>query len=1130
MSQKSIIKFVAELQDLGIKLSIVDGELKVKAPKGSLQGERLDRLKEHKEDVHEYLLSLQAAQLKSKSKITKADRNSSAPIPLSYGQQRLWFLNQFNKGSAFYNMPMVLKVEGQLNSEHFEESVQAIISRYEILRTNFLQEQNDEGSVHQIIHDHIDWHIDHVDFSLEGLKKEDAQEKIRAKIAQLCLKPFDLEKDHLFRIHLVKVSDELTYCVNVVHHIIGDAWSSEILVRELVASYLFGSSALPRLEIQYADYAQWQRSWLSGDVLQKQIDFWRRELRGVPALQMPFDRLRPKVESHRGGRVKLEINEDLYKKLKQFSEQQGATLFMSLMAAFQILLARYSGQEDFAVGTPIANRDKEELANQIGFFINTLALRSSIDKKDSFNSLIKKVKSRLLNAYSHQELPFEHIVEALSLERNTSHAPIFQNMLVLNSSSFANEAKDGIDTQALGQSELSQLKISLMESEHVSAKFDLNCELVEAENKLRGHIEFNRDLYDEESVEQLCEHFVHLIEVLILEPEKNIFSFSLLGGQQKNSLEKFSSGEIIAYPAFDNIDAYLDEALSAHTNNVALRVDGQSITYEDLHQQVVKLANYLQKGVNDSKSDQPIALCLERSADMVVGILAAIKLGRPYLPLDPSLPEERLQFIVADSEACVVLVHSLTSHIINSDASVINLSAEAEVIAASNTNEIMCSVEGRDLFNIIYTSGSTGNPKGVMVTHEGILNRIQWMQSEYGLKPENKVLQKTTYSFDVSVWEFIWPLSQGACLVLASPEGHKDPAYLNQIMRDESISHCHFVPSMLSAWLSFGGDDIQLPELQKVFCSGEALSREAVNQFYETLTNSELHNLYGPTEAAIDVSYWACEKGESITSRVPIGKPVANTQLYVLDSQGQLAPPGVAGELHIGGVQLARGYLNRDDLTSTTFIQHTLNNQEQRLYKTGDLVRQRRDGVIDYLGRIDHQVKVRGYRIELGEIETRLQEVEGVELSVVVAAGLNQEQQLVAYVSQESVKDDTADDKADKDTLVQTIKTALGKHLPAYMVPSVVMVLDEIPLLNNGKIDRKRLPKAEVEQAEFIAPSTETELVLASIWQEVLGVEQIGILDNFFELRWSLVISHACLVSQKLQRSNWGTIRITWAL
>ncbi len=1084
MSDRSIIKFVAQLQELGVKLNLVDGELKVKAPKGVLQGSLLDELKEKKQAVQDYLLLLSSAQKKSKSKIPVADRSQS--IPLSYGQQRLWFLDQLSQGSAFYNMPMVLRVEGEIDLAQLEKSAKSLIQRHEILRTNFKQ---DEESLFQVIHDQVDWSINVID------SYGSSEESIKQQISSLCLEPFDLEKDLLFRVHLIRVDEKTSYLINLMHHIIGDAWSTEVLYRELVSIYLFGEASLPKLDVQYADYATWQRDWLKGEVLDNQIQFWEQELNSVPTLALPFDRSRPKLESHKGDRVKISVSKELYKELKAFSEQQGATLFMTLMAAYQVLLARYSGQNDFAVGTPVANRDKEELSNQLGFFINTLAIRSSIEDELSFAGLLSKVKSRLLDAYSHQELPFEQIVDALNVERATSHAPIFQNMLVLNSSSFASQAQSGIDTQALGQSNLAQLKISMLESGHVSAKFDLNCELVEHDEEIKGHLEYNTDLFDRGSAEQIAEHFVLLIEGLLSSPDASVFSIPLLDAGQKTDLLSQGEGQSVAYPEFDNISAYLDQALSAHSDQIALRFEGESLTYQELHRRSDSLAIYLQE--QGLVSQAPIALCLERSVDMVVAILAAVKAGSPYLPLDPELPQERLHFMLSDSQAAYVLCQTKTLALFENiefegldQPALLNLEDEAlQTVLENVSGDVSNTSIGEDLFNIIYTSGSTGQPKGVMVTQAGILNRIQWMQSEYQLEASDKVLQKTTYSFDVSVWEFIWPLSQGACLVLAKPDGHKDPAYLTELIQQEQISHCHFVPSMLLSWLEFEPQC----DIQKVFCSGEALSREAVNQFYQLMPKAELHNLYGPTEAAIDVSYWHCEAGDEQKS-VPIGQAVANTQLRILDRQQQLVPVGVAGELHIGGVQLARGYLNRDELNATTFIELELEGQSQRLYKTGDLVRQRRDGLIEYLGRIDHQVKVRGYRIELGEIEARIQSIEGVSLSVVIAAELNGSQQLVAYVSS------AQDGEEYREALSTKIKQQLTDQLPAYMVPSVIMVLDELPQLNNGKIDRKRLPKPEYKQAEYKAPETETEKTLAAIWQEVLGIEKVGTQDNFFEL------------------------------
>ena len=1009
----------------------------------------------------------------------RADENT--PV-LSFAQQRLWFLDQLESQKATYNIPAALHFTGDLNIAALQQSFQYLIKRHQSLRTNFI---NEEGRAKPYVRESISFELNCKDLS--SFDKKSKEEEIKALSSIESLKPFSLAEDSLIRARLLIVSPREHVLLITMHHIISDGWSMSVLVKEISQAYqAFCHHKKPKLEtlsLQYSDFAAWQRQYLKSSVFIKQVSFWKKQLEGLEVLNLPCDFPRPAVQSTNGRQKVFEINENITERLKKLAKAENKTLFTVLLSAWKVLLYGYSGQTDICVGTPVANRSHQLLESIIGIFVNSLAIRTDVNPENSFYELMEKVQTNSLSAYANQDIPFEQLIDELGLARDMSQSPIFQNMFSFHSESLENELA------------FPGLQVSLEPLHTLTAKFDISLDVVDEQRKLKASIEFNTDLFETATIEQVTKHFVSLLEVLVEHPGKSFSTITFLSEAEQAQILLRSSGKRIAYPAYKNVVELL--LASVPRRATALRFEGKSLSYAELHERSEFLALYLQN--RGLKAQAPVALCFERSFEMVIAMLAVLKAGSPYLPLDPELPQDRLDFMVEDSGVQFILCSEpFEKKFVNS----INLNDQETLNAIARSDGKLANVaQGKDLFNIIYTSGSTGKPKGVMVSHAGILNRIQWMQSEYQLKPEDKVLQKTTYSFDVSVWEFIWPLSSGACLVLAAPEGHKDPVYLSDLIQKENISHCHFVPSMLQSWL-VSGEAERAGSLQKVFCSGEALSRETVNQFYQALPQSELHNLYGPTEASIDVSYWHCEQGEANECSVPIGLPVANTELFVLDKQGHLLAPGVTGELHIGGIQVARGYLNRAELNAQTFIEYELCGQLRRLYKTGDLVRQRRDGVIEYLGRIDHQIKIRGYRIELGEIESALLGQAQISHCVVVASQALGTQQLVAYVSTSEIKDDVQ-----KSALRTQLKNHLNSVLPNYMVPTVIMVLDEIPLLSNGKINRKALPAAVYEQAMYQAPRNPIEKTLTSIWQEILRIEQVGISDNFFELGGDSILS-----------------------
>lgn len=826
----------------------------------------------------------------------------------------------------------------------------------------------------------------------------------------------------------------------------------------------------------------------------KQRSYWQTQTAELPYLQLPQQAYENSQSIRELSEVCFSFNAEQSIELKCLSQQVGDNLRTSLMAVYQILLSRYSGQLDFPIG--IVERSHFQFNELMTKPHNYLLIRSDVKAGMNFATLQNVVNSTLAEALENKDFPFSEILKLLNKDKSAEgNNSLFKSILHFK------------------EQETESIKNTIKDIHS-----DLVLEFFEAEGKIKGTFFYNTSVFEEQFIIQIGEHLKNLVASLLHEKNVNIEQLNYLSSEERKNILALSRGQDLDYESYQNIPDFLAALSSEFQQYPALLFQvadqEESLSYQVLHQRSESLALYLQSlGL---RPQAPVALCLERGVDMVIALLAVLKAGSPYLPLDPELPKERLSFMLEDSAAQFVLCQRDTARRFEgfeakSFDRLIDLQ-NSEVLAAQSTCQgtLKNPATLDDLFNIIYTSGSTGLPKGVMVTQRGILNRIQWMQAEYQLKPSDRVLQKTTYSFDVSVWEFIWPLSVGAGLVLAKPAGHKDPLYLNNCIKQFSVSHCHFVPSMLWSWLELSAEQLKynpqaLDSLHKVFCSGEALSREAVNRFYQLLPDCELHNLYGPTEAAIDVSYWHCEKNLADQHMLPIGRPVSNTQLYVLDKHLNLVASGIAGELYIGGVQLARAYLNRDELNKITFIENKIDGLGlQRLYKTGDLVRQHKDGVIEYLGRIDQQVKIRGYRIELGEIEARLQGMEELALSVVVAVDLNGSQKLAAYVSK--VKHLDISDEA----LKQEIKQYLAQHLPVYMVPSIIVVLDAMPLLENGKINRKQLPALEtstLQSAEYIAAESELEATLQEIWQSVLGLKNVSTRDNFFDLGGDSILS-----------------------
>jgi amino acid adenylation domain-containing protein len=1008
-------------------------------------------------------------------------------LPLSFAQQRLWFLDQWEPGNPQYNIAAAMHLTGPLDPAALEQSLREIIRRHEVLRTAFATVA---GRPVPVIAPEPDLTLPVIDLS--DLAANERQAAVGRRAEAEARTPFDLADGPLLRATLLRLAPEEHVALVVMHHIVGDGWSIGVLNREvaaLYAAYLAGqTSPLPELPVQYADYAAWQCGWLCGAALENQLAYWRDRLAGAPAaLDVPADRPRPPTPSHCGAAVRFDLPA-VAGRVRALARREGCTPFMVLLAAFQALLHRYTGQEDLCVGTPVAGRGRREVEGLIGFFVNTLVLRGDLSGDPTFAELLGRVRETCLGAYAHQDLPFERLVEELRPERDSSRSPLFQVMFVLQNA----------PQEAL---ELPGLTVTPWDVDSGTSKFDLTLRLTERDGELRGELEYSTELFEDETAARLTEHLRTLLEAACTNPSLPVSRLPLLTDTEHDRLRQWNS-TAVDYAQPHLLHRLIEQQARRTPQTEAVRCEDQALSYADLDRHANRLAHCLSRlGVGP---DVPVAVCLERSVQLPVALLGTLKAGGCYVPLDPDYPADRLAFLLQDAAPPVLLTQSrLAGRLPPHTAHTVCLDDGWDSDTDGDGDlRLDVGVGPEHLAYVIYTSGSTGPPKGAMNSHRGICNRLLWMQDAYRLTAADTVLQKTPCSFDVSVWEFFWPLLAGARLVLARPGGHRDPAYLAQLIQRARVSVCHFVPSMLEAFLRTPGLEERCVSLRDVVCSGEALSYALQERFFTRL-GARLHNLYGPTEAAVDVTAWACRQGDG-PRVVPIGRPIANTRLHVLDRQLQEVPVGVPGELYIGGVGLARGYHNRPELTAERFVEHP---QLGRLYRTGDVGRWQAEGVIEYLGRMDRQVKVRGCRVELGEVEAALREHPAVREAVAVAREETPgDVRLVAYVVPRDVEGGAP---------AEALREHLKEKLPEYMVPSVFVTLEALPLSPNGKLDHRALPAPNRARAgtagSYVAPRNPVEEAVARIWAEVLGVERVGIHDNFFDLG-----GHSLLATQAL--------------
>ncbi|WEH34008.1 amino acid adenylation domain-containing protein [Streptomyces sp. AM 4-1-1] len=1035
--------------------------------------------------------------------------------PLSFAQERLWFMEQFAPGTAAYNIPVARRLHGPLDGPALQRSLDAVLARHETLRSRY-PVTDDGRPVLEI--------ADPAPFLLRTAEAESEEQAARL-VDELAALPFDLVNGPLVNGLLVRLADDDHVLLLVVHHSVSDGWSSEVLVSEVLrgyAAYARGEpDPLPELAVQYGDFALWQRDRLSGDRLAAEVAYWAGELAGVRPLELPGPRPRPERQTFVGAGYGFDVDRRLLDQLTELGREHGATVHMVMLAAFQLVLSRFSGQRDFAVGSPVAGRPEPELEGLVGMFVNVLALRARLDGDPTFTELLARIRETCLEAYAHQELPFAQLVSELNVERDVSRSPVFQAVLAIQ-----NYAMEGAPSPE--QSGEQGLTIEPFGLHAAGTRFDAELFLMEWPDGLRGAFNYNTDLFDEADIARIADQLGRLLHAVAERPDVPVSTLDTLDPAERDRLLVEWNDTSVEVPA----DATLPGLIAAQTTRtpdaVAVDFEGTTLTYAELDRAAERVAGRLRaEGVGPGAL---VAVSADRSPELVAGLLGVLKSGAGYTPLDPEYPAERLAFMLSDSAAGVLLTQGHLPVPAGCEARVLLLDDAVSAKGAEGADApgdptgAGPGPAADDIAYMIYTSGSTGRPKGVPNTHRAIVNRLLWMQRAYRLGPDDAVLQKTPTGFDVSVWELFWPLLTGARLVMAKPGGHKDAAHLRDTIAERGVTVTHFVPSMLDVFLA--EDDIErCSGLRRVLCSGEELPPHTAREFTARLPHCALANLYGPTEAAVDVTSWECV---GPLDTVPIGMPVDNTRLYVLDADLRPAPVGTPGELHIGGTQVALGYHRRPGLTAARFVPDPYGPPGSRLYRTGDLARRRADGRLEHLGRIDQQVKMRGLRIEPGEIEAALRAEPSIAAAAVVVREDNPgDKRLVAYLVTRPEGERAEGEHAGEDRPVEgehagpdpaELRTALRRTLPDYMVPTAFVVLDALPLTPNGKLDRRALPAPQARRAiggALAAPGTDTERVLADIWAEVLKLPEVGIDDDFFDLG-----GHSLLATQVVARAR----------
>jgi len=1100
---KDIKPILSQLEQLNINLWVEEERLLYSAPTGAMTPEIRQTIKENKPEIITLLIEknqtaqqtifpmdnntdiqakianlspekkelllrrLAEKQLTQENKIVR--NNDCNSYPASFTQTRFWFLNQLEPDSPVYNMPKALKFSQELKIENIKQALNQIITRHETLRTTF---RSENGELKQIIAEN--WSLE---LPIINLTEEDNFEKLATEIIE---KPFNLAQDLMLRATLFRLANNEYILLLVNHHIISDGWSSKIIIKELLTCYETlekrTTNTLPELPIQYGDFARWQKKQFEQRLYKKQLEYWKEKLSGqLPILNLPTDKKRPLIPSYQGKSISFLLNNEIQKKLKQISQQEKVTLSMLLLAAFQVLLYRYTGQEDIIIGSPIAGRKKLETENLIGCFLNTLALRNQLNSNLSFRQFLQQVKQVSLEAYENQDLPFEKLIEELQPDRNLSQSPIFQVMF-----NFLNTPENS----SLNCPSFKE-RINLKQNR---ALFDLTLYVRQKQAGIEITFEYSTDLFESATIERMTRHFQMLLRGIINNPDEKISHLPLLTQAEKQQILIDWNNTTTAYPKDKCIHQLFEEQVAKTPNKIAVVFEEQQLTYSQLNEKANQLAHYLQKlGV---KPETLVGICVERSLEMIIGILGILKAGGAYVPLDPNYPQERLQFMLEDAQISVLLTAEKSEDkLLSYPGKIVCTDTEWDKIEPESKENLKSAVCSQNLAYVIYTSGSTGKPKGVLVKHKSV-NRLVKNTNYINIHPSAKIAQIANTSFDAATFEIWGALLNGAKLVIFPKETILQLELFIEQLKEKELDTIFITTALFNQIASIHPQAFNT--FKYVLFGGEKVEPKWVKEIIEKGKPENLIHVYGPTENTTFSTWYPVNNVAKNADNLPIGKPISNTKIYILDTNLQPTPIGVVGELYLTGDGVTRGYLNRPELTAEKFIDNPFG--AGKLYKTGDLARYLPDGNIEFIGRIDNQVKIRGYRLELGEIETILnQHLEVKEAVVIVREDTPDNKNLLAYIVAKS-----------QPPTISELRSFLATKLPEYMIPNGFVFLEKLPLTPNGKIDRKALPLPDTTRQEletnYLAPRNELEIKLTQIWEEVLGIKGIGITDNFFEL------------------------------
>ncbi len=1029
-------------------------------------------------------------------------------FPASFAQQRLWFIEQLLPGDTLYIIPLIFRLTGTFQRSQFQQSIQAIVQRHEILRTTF---DVVDGQLVQVVKSELPVPLKFTD--LRSLRTPNVETIALEQIWQTIQQPFDLHQGPLVRVQLWQLQDTEHLLLLALHHIIFDEWSSGVLIRELGELYAAAIEGrpptLPDLPIQYADFAHWQRQWLQGDVLNTQLRYWKQQLQDVPMLNLPGTKPQPGRQSHQGASQLLELPQPLLEALEELSQRAGVTLFMTLLAAFQTLLHRYTGQTDLAIGSPIANRQASELEGLIGFLVNSLVLRTDLSGDPSFRTVLERVRDVTLAAYAHQDLPFEKLVEELQPIRSLGQNPLFQVVFALQNT-------------PMEQLVLPGLVLSPVALETRTARFDLELYVWKCVNNfrslwgqgwqqsdgLRGIIVYDTDLSDDNTITAFRHHFQTLLESIITNPDAPLSSLQLLTNDVQNELVKHWHNHRSPYPGNVCIPALFEAQVQQRPNELAIQSGNQQFTYQELNQGSNQLARYLHRsGIGP---EMTVGICLERGVEAIAAMLAILKAGGVYVPLDPSYPPERLRFMMADAGITVVLTQANWADTLQTDQTkIICLEQEWGTITQESNENLSLPATAAQLAYIIYTSGSTGTPKGVMVPQRAV-NRLVCATNYIQIAPGDRVAQVANLAFDAATFEVWGALLNGAQLIVIDRETTLSPGDFATTLQQQAINILFLTTALLNQIVG------QIPNafstLKYLLFGGEMARVERVRSILQQGRPEHLIHVYGPTENTTFSTWYEVQDIPENAATIPIGQAIANTQVYLLDANLNPVPENAIGDIYLGGEGLATGYLHQAALTAEQFVNVRLlpHLPSTRLYKTGDRALYRADGNLEFIGRTDHQIKLRGFRVELGEIELAIAQHPAIQTAVVILREIAGDCQLVAYIVPE-----TSAVPPERE-----LRVFLKRSLPAYMLPAAFVVLDTLPLTSNGKVDQQALPSpqhlalhADREMAPIVAPTTSLESLLAELWQKLLGRQQVGIHDNFFELG-----GHSLLATQLVSR------------